>query len=320
MPFLDSQTSAFPLMKTLHVLNGDGLLDCLTHSGLPGDHLAWREALSRGPVHPDVGSPEFWELRAAHIHSSYPESKDYSDWVIPEFERLQDFSAYSSYVLWFGQDYFCQVNLIALLSWLHTHAPADFPIALVCVDQFPGLGPITCLGSLSPEQLASLFPKRVFLTGEELEIAHGVWLAYCAESPLPFNQLATMAPVQGLPFLPQMIERHRRLFPDPQDGLNELERNILVQVGAEPSSQHKLIGHLLRTDTAYGFGDLQVIQFLQDLEGLLVGDPPRLNSKGEAILAQKDRFQPPTSTPIQNGGASRADYSWTGKELILAKN
>ncbi len=307
-------------MKTLHVLNGDGLLDCLTHSGLPGDHVAWREALARGPVHPDVGGPEFWKMRATHIHSSYPDSRDYSDWVIPEFERLQDFSAYSSYVLWFGQDYFCQVNLIALLSWLHTHAPTDFPIALVCVDQFPGVGPITCLGSLSSEQLASLFPNRVFLTCEELAVARSVWLAYCAESPLLFNQLATMAPLPGLPFLPQMIEQHRRLFPDPQDGLNELERNILVQVQAEPSSKNMLIGHLLRTDTAYGFGDLQVIQFLQDLEGLIAGDPPRLNSKGEAVLAQKDRFTHSDATSIQNGGALRANFSWTGKELILAEN
>lgn len=102
----------------LHLHNGDSSAETARRAGLPGDHLAWREALVCGPTPAGVSSEEFLKIRARHLSSAYsvrPEECEVK--LRRQYEALSKYAKHDEVVLWFEHDLFCQVQLIYLLDW-----------------------------------------------------------------------------------------------------------------------------------------------------------------------------------------------------------
>src|SRR5947209_12104060 len=55
----------------LHVHNGDSTAETAKKTTLPGEHLAWLEALVCGPTPGHLPEQDFLKVRAAHLAESY---------------------------------------------------------------------------------------------------------------------------------------------------------------------------------------------------------------------------------------------------------
>ncbi|HEY2323350.1 MAG TPA: hypothetical protein VGJ82_10870, partial [Thermoanaerobaculia bacterium] len=96
-------------MKNIH--NGDAVAGQARREGLPGEHIAFREALACGPGTRDL------ETRAQFIAGSHGDNllRVRNDMI--EMNRaLDDAMDADEIVLWFEHDLFCLANLLSLLE------------------------------------------------------------------------------------------------------------------------------------------------------------------------------------------------------------
>ena len=55
----------------LHIHNGDSTAGTAKKTAIPGEHLAWREALVCGPAPGGLSEDEFRRVRVAHLVAAY---------------------------------------------------------------------------------------------------------------------------------------------------------------------------------------------------------------------------------------------------------
>src|SRR5207253_209572 len=148
-------------LTMLHIHNGDSTAGTARKADLPGEHLAWREALVCGPTPSGVSDDDFRQLRATHLSDAYGLSVQNCEKELREQqEALARFGDHDEVVLWFEHDLFCQVHLIYLLNWFAQRELRKTKLSLIFIDNFPGIDDFRGLGQLNEEQLASLFPQR----------------------------------------------------------------------------------------------------------------------------------------------------------------
>src|ERR1700704_5164520 len=112
-PMLEWIASATGQM--LHIHNGDSAAGTAKKSDIPGEHLAWREALVCGPAPGNLSIDEFCRVRAQHLADAYGANLERTEQELrAQEETLARFSDHEEVVLWFEPDLFCQVQLIHL--------------------------------------------------------------------------------------------------------------------------------------------------------------------------------------------------------------
>ena len=79
-------------------------------------------------------------------------------------------------MLWFEYDLFCQVNMLAVLSWLKTHRKYA-QIYLVCSGKEDETDHLYGLTELNDQQLLSLYENKIELAQDDIEFADYVWAA-----------------------------------------------------------------------------------------------------------------------------------------------
>ncbi|MDN5214171.1 hypothetical protein QQ020_18990 [Fulvivirgaceae bacterium BMA12] len=303
-------------MKTLHILNGDATKSLFTQSGLTGDICVWREALATGPVLQVVGSPEFWKLRAQYIMDSFegyfqkgPDLEEYQAMAV-KLAMVEKAAHYDELILWFEYDLFCQINLIALLSWLKHLEPKNTKISLVCIDQFPGHPNFRGLGELKPQDFPSLIGQKIQLTTKDLEFAHEAWLAFADPDPRAIQNLLNRSFPPAFPFLADALKAHIKRFPRARNGLNHLQVKQLELIRKGSSTKKKIVREMLQNDFHYGFGDLQYFEMLHQLAKLYdtQGDQLLLNSTGESVLSGTMHFFDIEKSDFPLGGANGRKY------------
>src|SRR5215510_4917150 len=163
----------------LHIHNGDSSAGTARNANIPGEHLAWREALVCGPARGDLSEPDFLEMRAQHLSTAYAVELDRvrSD-LHAQYQVLGAFRDHEEVVLWFEHDLFCQVHLIYLLNWFAQRDFGDTKLSLICIGEFPGVPSFDGLGQLNEKQLASLLPERLDVTPAQMEAGARAWQAY----------------------------------------------------------------------------------------------------------------------------------------------
>ena len=108
-------------MKTsiLHITNGDTTTNYLKKLHIDGDFITWREMLCEGKTQVEVGSEDFWKIRFNFLKQSYKiTKKQFIDLTVKEYRNLCNQKSQDEIVLWFESDLFCQINMIAVISWL----------------------------------------------------------------------------------------------------------------------------------------------------------------------------------------------------------
>src|ERR1043165_9417066 len=149
----------------LQIFDGDSSAGTARNANLPGQLLAWREALICGPAPNNLSEAEFLEVRAQHLSSAYgADLNQVRGGLRAQHDALASFRDHEEVVLWFEHDLFCQVHLVYLLNWFAQRELGETKLSLICIGEFPGVPSFAGLGQLNEKQLASLLPERLNVT------------------------------------------------------------------------------------------------------------------------------------------------------------
>lgn len=308
------------MSSQLHITNGDSFTQRLKTLNLKGDIITWREMLCEGKTETNVGSESFWKTRFDFLHKHYNVSKSwFVEKTLKEYRSLCNHKQQDQIILWFEYDLFCQINMLAVISWLKTHRRyAD--ISLVCSGKEDDTDKLYALNELNDEQLLELYKNRIHLSQNDIEYADYVWQLYCSDNPIRLENLIDFDNYQYA-YLSDAIKTHLKRFPTIKNGLNEIENRILeLSLSDKPSSKKALLGAILRNQGYYGFGDTQFQRVITNLKPLFTGfNPVRLSKKGKDILAGNTSYYSELrDESIYLGGALKYNYLYnTASDRIL---
>ncbi len=272
----------------LHITNGDMFTKKLKSLNIKGDIITWREMLCEGQTLNNVGSESFWKTRFDFLNKNYKISKaTFVEKTLKEYRSLCNHKQQDQIVLWFGNDLFCQINLLAVVSWLKSHrkyAEISLVVNNSKTESFE-------LDDLSTEALKSSFENRTVLTQDDIEYADYIWQLYCSDNPIRLENL-TNYKNYSFKYLPEAITAHLKRFPTIKNGLNSIENNLLhIASNKKIVSKKQLLETALDSQKKYGFGDLQHEKIISSLRPLFSNfNPVRLTKKGKEILEGKTNY------------------------------
>ena len=279
------------MSSQLHITNGDSFTQKLKSLKLKGEIITWREMLCEGKTETNVGSESFWKTRFDFLHKNYKVSKTwFVEKTLKEYRSLCNHKQQDQIVLWFEYDLFCQINMLAVLSWLKKHRRYA-EIYLVCSGDEDETNRLYRLNELSDEQLLNSYENKVKLSQNDIEHADYVWQLYCSDNPIRLENLIDFDNYQ-FDYLSDAIKVHLRRFPTIKNGLNELENRILeFSLQQKPKSKKELLSSLIQNQGFYGFGDTQYERVISNLRPLFsTFNPVRLTKKGKEILEGKTNY------------------------------
>jgi hypothetical protein len=309
------------MSSQLHITNGDSFTHRLKKLKLKGEIITWREMLCEGKTETSVGSEAFWKTRFEFLHKNYNISKSwFVEKTLKEYRSLCNHKQQDEIILWFEYDLFCQINMLAVISWLKTHR-RHVQISLVCSGYEDDSNRLYGLNELTDEQIHAHFKSRVALSQNDIEYADYVWQLYCSDNPIRLENLSDFELYQ-FNYLEDALKAHLRRFPAIKNGLNEIENRVL-QVAAEGKSSSKkaLMRALLQDQGWYGFGDTQYQRVLKNLRPLFHSfNPVRLSKKGKEILENKDNYYATLrDTEAYLGGALKYNYLYNSEAGRILK-
>ena len=271
--------------KTLHITNGDSTTNYLKKLNIDGEFITWREMLCEGKTTIDVGSERFWKNRFLYLKSSYKVTKQkFINYTLKEYRNLCNKKQLDEIVLWFENDLFCQINMIAVISWLKRYRKG-YTISIIQPKQksstvYKGFSELT------ENQISQALKKRINLTLDDIEYADYIWQLYCSDSPLRLEVVYKFNPMSPFQNLTTAVEDHLKRFPSIHNGLNAVENEILSVAHTNMlKNKEQLVGTLLKSQPNYGYGDLQYLQKLEQLKSLFTSfNPVKLSRKGKQVL------------------------------------
>ena len=291
----------------LHITNGDMTTNYLKKLKFSGDFITWREMLCEGKTTTDVGSETFWKNRYDFFKTSYKISKQkFIDYTVKEYRSLCNHKNQKEIVLWFEHDLFCQINMLAVISWLKRYRKG-YHISLVCSGKVKGSKKMFALPELNQEQIQNHFKNRIALKQDDIEYADYIWQLYCSDSPLRLETVYKFNPMSPFKYLASAIEAHLKRFPSIENGLNNVENTILKTAQNQKSTSKKqLVSKLLKNQEIYGFGSLQYEKSIGDLNVLFSSfNPVKLSKKGKQVLENQLNFYGQIRNDISYLGGSK---------------
>ena len=273
--------------KTLHILNGDSTAEILERSPISGDVVVWREMFCEGGIRKDVGSDEFWMTRYSFFENKLGVSKlEYYDKTIKEIIKIENISNYNKVVLWFEYDLFCQVNLLALCTYLLKFYRKNIQYYLICTGIEKNKKSLQTLSDYDPEEYKNLFDNKVKLSRNNMLFAEESWGLFVENSKQTL-MLFDFKKCSKFKYLQMSIDQHLQRFPK-QNGLNQIENKILELINFGVYKERELVKELLlwqHRETIYGFGELQYFLAVKKMEKYYttVDEIFYLNDKGKEI-------------------------------------
>lgn len=277
------------MAKKLHIVNGDCTAEILRKTTLDGDILVWREMLCEGPICKEVGSDDFWMNRYDFFQKELGVSKlEYFDKSIKEIVQLEDISSYSEVVLWFEFDLFCQVNLMALCSYLLQNFRKDIGYKLVCTGWVKGKDRLQSLSDFKLNEFEALYDNSLNISKSNLEFAEQCWSIYAENNIEKLKEFNFNKQRSKFVYFQKAIDQHLLRFLD-ENGMNQINNKILEIINNEPLTEKDIVRNLLiwqADETVYGFGDLQYFQYLNKLKKYyeIVESKYFLNKLGKSIF------------------------------------
>lgn len=279
------------MSSLLHITNGDSFTERLKTLDFKGDIITWREMLCEGRTETNVGSESFWKTRFEFLNKNYKVSKSwFIEKTLKEYRSLCNHKQQDQIILWFEYDLFCQINLLAVVSWLKANRKYA-EISLVCSGREDESEKLYGLNELTNEQLQKLFDNRIILNQDDIEYADYIWQLYCSDNPIRLENLTDFKDFQ-FDYLSDAIEAHLKRFPTIKNGLNNVENHVLnLSLEHKPKTKRELMGTILQNQGIYGFGDSQFERVISKLKPLYTSfNPVRLSKKGKEILEGKTNY------------------------------
>ncbi len=309
------------MSSILHITNGDSFTDRLRLLPIKGEIITWREMLCEGKTLNNVGSESFWKTRFDFLSKNYKVSKSkFIERTLKEYRSLCNHKQQNTIVLWFEYDLFCQINMLAVVSWLKMHRRYA-EISIVCSGKVEGKTKMFGLNELSKEQLMQLYENKTILRQDDIEYADYIWQLYCSDNPIRLENLTDFEKYR-FPYLELAIESHLKRFPSIKNGLNAVENNLLhIAANNKAKTKNELLNQILLNDNTYGFGDIQyqkIITLLKPLFGSF--NPVRLTKKGKEILSGKTSYYSCIQdNDVYLGGAIKYNYLYNNSTDRILK-
>ncbi|UCD59918.1 MAG: DUF1835 domain-containing protein [Flavobacteriaceae bacterium] len=308
------------MSSQLHITNGDNFTQKLKTLKLKGDIITWREMLCEGKTETNVGSESFWKTRFDFLHKNYKVSKSwFVEKTLKEYRSLCNHKQQDQIILWFEYDLFCQINMLAVLSWLKKHRRYA-EIYLVCSGDEDETNRLYGLSDLNDEQILHSYKNKIKLSQNDIEYADYVWQLYCSDNPIRLENLIDFDNYQ-FEYLADAIKVHLKRFPTIKNGLNELENRVLeYSLQQKPKSKKQLLNKLIQNQGFYGFGDTQYERVISNLRPLFSSfNPVRLTAKGKEILdGQTNYYSQIRDNEDYLGGALKYNFLYnTESDRIL---
>ena len=308
------------MSSLLHITNGDFFTQRLATLGLKGDVITWREMLCEGKTLTTVGSETFWKTRFDFLHKNYKVSKStFIEYTLKEYRSLCNHKKQDKIVLWFEYDLFCQINMLAVISWLKEHRK-DAEISLICSGKQDGTDRLYSLGELSHEQLIDAYANRCTLSQDDIEYADYIWQLYCSDNPIRLEHISDFDNYQ-FKYLSQAVKTHLKRFPTIKNGLNDMENKMLnIAIAKKPKTKKEFLNAILKNQEFYGFGDIQYQRAISRLKPLFSSfNPVRISKKGKEILAgQNNYYASIRNNEVHLGGALKYNFLYnTASDRIL---
>jgi hypothetical protein len=291
----------------LHITNGDITTNYLKKLNFSGSFITWREMLSEGRTTSDIGSEHFWKNRFDFLKSSYNISKKkFIDYTLKEYRNLCKEKEQDEIVLWFEHDLFCQINMLAVISWLKRYRHG-YQITLVCSGKLKGASKTFGISQLKEEVVHKYFKNRVTLKQDDIEYADYIWQLYCSDSPLRLETVYKFNPMSPFQHLATAIEAHLQRFPSIENGLNKVENTILETACHQNfTSKKALVQQLINDEKVYGFGDLQYEYNINTIDKLFSSfNPVKISEKGKQVLDNQLNFYGQIRNDISYLGGSK---------------
>jgi hypothetical protein len=234
----------------INIHNGDAMAIAAKRAGLPGEHIAFREALVAGPIPP---AGEWLAVRARFLSNGTGEDVLRVSNGLFELDQALNSAAESGdeIVLWFEHDLFCLVNFLYLLQRFRDR----------------NLSHVWCSGFLSErdvDELTRLSGSRAPVTPAMYDIAARAWGAYASPDPRMLNDVITSAGNE-FAFLREGLRLHASRFPSVRNGLGSVESRILKLIAAGAVDFKVLFPQFDETGPRFGFGDTQIVDALRML-------------------------------------------------------
>jgi len=308
------------MSSLLHITNGDSFTQRLGSLKLKGDVITWREMLCEGKTLTNVGSESFWKTRFEFLNKNYKVSKSwFIEKTLKEYRSLCNHKQQDQIVLWFEYDLFCQVNMLAVISWLKANRKYA-EISLVCSGKEDDSDKLYALNDLSDGQLLKLYQNKVVLSQDDIEYADYVWQLYCSDNPMRLENLSDFKNYK-FDYLSEAIAAHLRRFPSLKNGLNDMENNILqLSFNQKLNSKKELLGTILKNQGFLGFGDSQYERAISRLKPLFNSfNPVKLTKNGRGILeGQTSYYSCIQDNDVYLGGALKYNFLYNNNtERIL---
>lgn len=225
---LQNQLTAFADQDILNVLNGQVMYEQFRTQELMGqsDYVPFNEAMCVHAATGDIFSPSFNQVRAEGHHSSVT---GYEKVVIQPLEPLFNHS-YRCIVLWFGEDMFCQINLLTIMSYLEQS----------------GYDGIVYFNAVQ-EQTYDVQQTEITLGGYT-----SLYREVILEKKMPDSPL--------MPVMYQGVS----LYLDLHQADNELTRYIASH---PKESKEEVMQTMLKLFQRYGLGDRQYLELIEKVRG-----------------------------------------------------
>jgi hypothetical protein len=254
---------------SLHVTNGDIVVDLLRRAGLAGQALAWADVLHEGPVPDGLDDDGLRRVRAEFLAGA--------DGVDPvpvrrrfeERDRALAANRDGRYELWFEADLYDQLQIAQILARLAELGVAPERVTLVCIGEHPGIAHFGGLGQLEPGQLPGLLGVATPLTAEALDLGAAAWAALRAPDPAGLGRVAASRSPE-LRFLGEAFDRLGREYPSTRDGLSLTERRILAATPAGGAPAGEVFARVGEREAGPFLADLFCFRIMARLAGARV--------------------------------------------------
>ena len=284
---------------TLHVTNGDIVVDLLRRAGLADGALAWADVLHEGPVPGGLDDEGLRRERAGFIAGA--DGADAAE-VLRRFEERDRALAAGiggEYLLWFEADLYDQLQIAQILAGLRELGVAPGRVTLVCIGEYPGIAHFGGLGQLEPGQLPGLLDAATPLTTEALDLGAAAWAALRAPDPGGLGRIAASRSPE-LRFLGEAFDRLAREYPSTRDGLSLTERRILAATPADGATAGTVFTRLGEREARPYLGDLFAFRIMDRLATARV-PLLELHPPGDAVTAATRLRPTPAGTRVLRG-------------------